>query len=641
MTHQLETVNDPADLRTLSVPELVQLSREIRDMLISTVAKNGGHLAPSLGAVELTLALHFVFDTPKDKLIWDVGHQTYVHKIITGRRDRFHTIRQFKGLSGFIKPEESVYDTFAVGHASTAISAGLGMAAARDLAGDDYRVVSIVGDGALTGGLAFEGLNNAGGLKTDFIVVLNDNEMSISRNVGAIARYLTDIITNPVYNRIKRDIWELTGRMAAFGQGVRSLVSRLDEGIKALLVPGLLFERLGFRYIGPVDGHNLARLIYVLHQVRKMKGPIFVHILTRKGKGYRFAEQDASRFHGLSAFDPKTGSCASTGLSSYTDIFGKALVELGHQNPKIVAITAAMALGTGLDHFAHCFPERFFDVGIAEAHAATFAAGLARQGYRPVVAVYSTFSQRCYDQIIHDIGLQRLPVVFALDRAGLVGEDGPTHHGNFDLTFLRSVPGLVIMAPADENELRHMLRTALNYSLGPVAIRFPREAITGTERQEPFRLLPIGTSEIVRSGQDFVILAVGTMVHCALKAADLLQTRQISVQVVNVRYIKPLDAAMLSDVFSHFDYVVTLEENTLEGGYGGAVAEFICDHAITDAHLIRMGLPDQFIEHGKKSILLEHLGLVPDAIAEKLLNLIPIHSLKKLTPIKEFITHSS
>ncbi len=610
----LRRINSPADLRTLDIPELRQLAKELRQFIVSTVSCTGGHLAPSLGVVELTLALHYVFDTPRDKIIWDVGHQAYPHKIITGRRDQFATLRQWGGISGFPRREESPYDVFGTGHASTSISAALGVACARDLAGEDYAVVAVIGDGSLSGGLAFEGLNNAGALKRDLLVILNDNRMCISRNVGALAEYLTQLITAPAYNVLKRDIWELTGKLSHLGGHIRTAVRRLEEGLKAVIVPGLLFERLGFRYFGPIDGHNIALLVRILHEVRNLKGPIFLHVLTTKGKGYQPAEKDAPRFHGLGPFSVPTGETAKASTHrTYTEVFGQTMVEIAAKRPDVVGITAAMELGTGLCRLHEAFPERFFDVGIAEAHAVTFAGGLATQGIKPVVAIYSTFLQRAYDQIVHDIALQKLPVVFALDRGGLVGDDGPTHHGAFDLSYLRSIPNLVVAAPKDENELRHLLWTAVAHD-GPIAVRYPRGEGVGVPVDGEPVLLPIGVSECLRSGQDLAFLAVGPLVYRCLEVAEQFAKLGISCTVVNARFIKPLDEFMLKQVAERHHLLVTVEDNTVVGGFGSAVGEWLADHGYAHVRLLRLGLPDRFVPHGTPEELFAHLGLDVEGI---------------------------
>ena len=613
----LKTVSSPKDIRKLGIPDLVKLAGEVRNVIISVVSKNGGHLAPSLGTVELTLALHYVFDAPQDKIIWDVGHQTYTHKIITGRRREFETLGQYQGLAKFPKKNESPYDAYGTGHASTSISSALGMVCARDLAGDTYSVIAVVGDGALSGGLAFEGLNNAGELGKNIIVILNDNEMSISKNVGSLSRYMTNLISAPLYNRLKSDIWQLTGKLSKVGKRIQTIVHRIDEGMKGLIVPGMFFEELGFRYFGPIDGHNLTQLIRTLKQIRTLTGPIFVHVLTKKGKGYKFAEDDAPRFHGVSPFERMTGAVRSKStVPSYTEVFGRALVRLGEEDPRIIAITAAMSEGTGLRSFSRRFPNRFYDVGIAEQHAVTFAAGFAARGYRPVAAIYSTFLQRAYDQVVHDVALQKLPVVFALDRAGLVGEDGPTHHGTFDLSYLRHVPNLVIMAPKDENELQHMLKTALVYEDGPSVLRYPRGRGVGGALDSDFQSLPIGTSEVLQEGQDAYILAIGAMVVPSLEAARMLAAEGYSIGVVNMRFVKPLDMACIENVCHKTKHIHTVEENVLTGGFGTAVLEYALEAGFSNVSIKRHGLPDQFIDHGSRSVLLHMLGMDPEGIAQ-------------------------
>ncbi len=621
MASILDKLNSPLDLRRLSIPELVILSQEIRERIISVVSQHGGHLAPSLGAVELAISLHYVFDTPRDKVIWDVGHQAYAHKILTGRRDAFQTLRQCGGISGFCKRSESEYDVFDAGHASTSISSALGIACARDLAGENFKVVAVIGDGSMTGGLAFEGLNNAGALGQDLIVVLNDNTMSISKNVGAISTYLTDLLTNPLYNRLKVDIWELTGKLAKVGRRIRTLVGRLDESVKSLLVPGMVFEALGFRYFGPIDGHNHTQLIKTLKQIKDLKGPILLHVLTTKGKGYKFAEEDASKFHGIGAFEKLNGTVSSTKkTASYTEIFGKTMVELGGREKKLVAITAAMSIGTGLTPFGERFPDRFFDVGIAEQHAVTFAAGLACQGYRPVAAIYSTFLQRAFDQIVHDVALQGLPVVFAIDRGGVVGEDGPTHHGILDLSMLRQIPNMIVMAPKDEDELRHMLKTAIHHKGGPVAVRYPRGSGIGVALSSRLRRLQVGSWEVLRQGEQAAVLAVGSMVHPALKAARILSQKSVEVGVINCRFVKPLDEMVMREVADRYKHLVTVEENILAGGFGAAVLEFLEAQGLIEKVMIaRMGLPDRFIEHGSRTEILFRLGLDEQGIASRVL----------------------
>ncbi len=618
----LDTIDFPKDLKNIDLQAMEKLAGELRKFVIETVSQTGGHLAPSLGVVELTLALHYVFDTPKDKLVWDVGHQAYVHKILTGRKDRFHTLRQYQGISGFPRIDESEYDCFGVGHASTAISAALGLAASRDLNKEDYKVVAIVGDGALTGGIAFEGLNNTGAAKRDLIVVLNDNRMSISPNVGALSKCFTQVITGYWYNKIKKDIWELTGKLPKGSSFVRDIVHRIEEGLKSMVVPGHIFEELGFRYFGPIDGHDLNVLIKIFTEIKKLNGPILVHCITKKGKGYKYAEEDATKFHGLGSFCPETGNSQKKKNPSYTEIFGKTLVQLAEKDPKIVGVTAAMADGTGLIHLAKRFPDRFFDVGIAEQHAVTFAAALALNGLKPVVAIYSTFLQRAFDQVIHDVALQKIPVVFALDRGGLVGEDGPTHHGNFDLSYLRLIPNLVLMAPMDENELRDMMWTAFQYKDGPIAFRYPRGAGPGVSLRKTFEEIPIGKSHIVREGKDAAMLAVGDMVIPSVQIAKKLEERGISVRVVNGRFIKPLDKEMIQDIADRFPVMVTIENNTVIGGFGSGVAEILSEYKDKNIVFHRFGLPDRFITHGNRCDLINEIGMDEETLAQRIEDLV-------------------
>ncbi|MBN1560961.1 1-deoxy-D-xylulose-5-phosphate synthase [candidate division KSB1 bacterium] len=619
MESLLSQVDSPADIRAFDVPMLARLAKELREFIISTVANTGGHLAPSLGVIELTIVLHYIFDTPRDKIIWDVGHQTYAHKILTGRRDLFPTIRQYKGLSGFPNRAESEYDAFGVGHASTSISTAFGIACARDLKNEDYKVLSIIGDGALTGGLAYEGLNNAGASNRDIVVILNDNSMSISPNVGAISKYLTSIIANPLYNRIKNDVWDMTGKLDNMGPLIRRIIRRIEESLKAFITPGILFERLGFRYLGPVDGHNIAGLIHLFREVKKFKGPVLVHLLTKKGKGYAPAEKNASIFHGLGRFDRMTGAlCTKESTPTYTQVFGQSIIELAKADEKIIAITAAMQLGTGLSRFAELFPQRFFDVGIAEGHAVSFAAGLASQGLKPVCAIYSSFLQRAYDMIIHDVALQRLPVVFAIDRAGLVGDDGPTHHGAFDIAFLRAIPNMTIMAPKDEQELRHMLYTALQFRDGPVAIRYPRGLGQGVGLASQYEKLPMGVAEVVQQGRDIAIIALGPLLHQARAAAAVLREKYgLVVTLVNARFAKSIDTEMLTRVAKKHTLVLTIEDGVLQGGFGSEVAAFYTDRRYRHIELHCLGIADSFVEHGKPSILYELCGLSRDGILQK------------------------
>ena len=628
MSRWLEQINSPEDLKKISIENLKELAEEIREKIITVVSKNGGHLAPSLGVVELTLALHYVFSSPKDKIIWDVGHQCYAHKLLTGRKDRFETLRRYEGISGFPKKSESEHDIFDVGHASTSISAALGMACARDQKKENFSVIAVVGDGALTGGLSFEGLNNSGALGKNLIVVLNDNKMSISKNVGAVSKYLTDLLTDEKYNKLKAEVWELVGRFKRRDK-IRAAVVKVEEGIKGFLVPGILFEKLGFRYFGPLDGHDIGGLVKTLEHLKTLNGPILLHILTQKGRGYKFAEEDAPRFHGIGAFDKVTGnSNGQAGKTTYTDVLGHTLIKLAQNDEKIVAITAAMTLGTGLADFATFFPKRFYDVGIAEQHGATFACGLASQGLKPVFVVYSTFLQRAFDQIIHDIALQNLPVVLAIDRAGLVGEDGPTHHGAFDISYLRQIPNWVVMAPKDGNELKNMLYTAVEWQNGPVAIRYPRAPIPDDPKsvsvKDDFTEIEMGSWERLREGKDLAILAIGSMVYPALEASEQLGKEGINVEVVNARFVKPLDEEMLLSILKKFDKIITVEENALLGGFGSGILEFAEAHGINNVLIRRMGIPDKFIEHGPRNKLLSILGLDKDGIVKMVKNVLKL-----------------
>jgi 1-deoxy-D-xylulose-5-phosphate synthase len=615
---RLDEVNVPADIRKLSPPELKSLCADVRNFLIDVVSKTGGHLGAGLGAVELAVALHYVFDTPYDKLVWDVGHQAYPHKILTGRKAQLHTIRQYGGLSGFLKRSESEYDTFGAGHASTAISAALGMVAARERTGEKYQVVAIVGDGSMTGGMVYEGMNNAGIMKKNMIVVLNDNNMSIAPNVWAISNYFTQLISNPSYNRFKSNVYNLTGKLDVWGDRLRHVASRLEEGIKVVITPGMLFEALGFRYFGPINGHNVSQLVKIFQHVKNYPGPILVHVNTQKGKGYKPAEADVQRLHGVTPFDKITGVSPKKpeAAPAYTKVFGAALVELAKQNSRIVGITAAMPDGAGLDQLQQALPDRFYDVGIAEQHAVTFAAGLATQGCIPVAAIYSSFLQRAMDQIIHDVALQHLHVVFVLDRAGLVGADGPTHHGAFDLTYLRLIPGMVVMAPKDENELRDMLYTAIMYEKGPIAMRYPRGNGLGVPLKSAFDVIPIGKGETLRAGHDVALIAIGSMVTHAMMAAELLEKQQIFSEVVNLRFVKPLDGELLDRLAEKFAYIVTLEDNVVTGGMGSAVAEHYASKGTTTVRLKIHGIPDRFIDHGTPAELYRDLALDPQGIAE-------------------------
>lgn len=615
----LSKVNYPSDIKQMNVTELKELCKDLREYLVDTISEIGGHFGGGLGAVELTVAIHKVFNTPHDLVVWDTGHQAYPHKILTGRKEALKKIRKLNGISGFLKRNESEYDAFGAGHATTSISAALGMAVARDLNNEPNRkVIAVIGDGAMTGGMAYEAMNNSGILKSDLIVVLNDNRMSIAPNVWQISNYFTEMIAHPEYNKFKGQIWDLTGKLDHFGDRLRRIASRLESGIKAVVTPGMLFEALGFRYFGPVNGHNLYQLLKIFEHVKGLKGPILIHAVTEKGKGYKPAEDHSQQWHASTPFDKLTGKLIKKGgsLPSYTKIFGEALVEIVKSNPKVVGITGAMPDGTGLDQLQEYCPKNYFDVGIAEEHGVTFAAGLATQGIIPVVAVYSTFLQRGFDQIIHDIALQKLHVVFVMDRAGLVGADGPTHHGVFDLSYLRMIPGMVIMAPKDEAELRNMLYTAVEYKQGPIALRYPRGSALGVEVKEGFTALEIGKAEKLIEGDDVALLALGSMVNYSVKAAATLREQGINCEVINMRFAKPLDTDMLDYVASKFSKIITLEENNLPGGFGSGVAEyFISKNYKNDLSFI--GIPDKFVEHGTQEELHHLLGIDPAGIVER------------------------
>lgn len=612
----LNRIENPEDVKKLTVRELEQLASELRHFIIDTVSQNGGHLAPNLGTVELTLALYSVFSFPTDKLVWDVGHQAYSHKILTGRRDAFSTLRKKGGITGFPNRFESAYDAFGVGHASTSISAALGMALARDAKGEKNQVIAVIGDGALTGGESFEALNNAGDLGTKLIVILNDNEMSIDANVGAMSEYLSRIRIAPQYARAKRDMGSLLMSIPHIGDKVYKTASHLKDGVRSVLVPGSLFEEMGFHYIGPLDGHNIALMEEVFKSAKEMEGPVLIHIHTVKGKGYQPAEQAPEKFHGVGCFDPSTGKSAKKAgcAPSYTSVFSQALIELAKDRPDILAITAAMPSGTGLKAFGKAYPKRFFDVGIAEEHAMTLAAGMAAGGMHPVIALYSTFAQRAYDQLIHDVCLQNLPVTLCLDRAGLVGEDGPTHHGVFDLSYLRQMPNMCVMAPKDEEELRHMLATAIAIP-GPAAVRYPRGAGLGVALTDSFEKLPVGKAEVLQEKGEIAFLAVGTMVEQVKEAAAILAEEGIESTVVNMRFIKPLDTALIDAMAKTKKLIITAEENVLAGGFGSAVAEYLADSG-QQVPLVRFGIPDRFIEQGTRKELLSLCGLQPEQMAE-------------------------
>ncbi len=608
MSEILNQENPLAALKELPEAELPQLAEDLREVIVKTVAETGGHLASSLGVVELTIALHRVFDSPTDKIVWDVGHQAYAHKLLTGRYARFSTLRQLNGLSGFPKREESPHDCFDVGHSSTSIAAALGMATARDAKGGNEKVVAIIGDGSLTAGLAFESLNQAGHLKKDLLVILNDNEMSISPNVGALSSFFSRQLTSDFFVRLKRETETFLDSVPKIGKDLRRLAKKAEEAVKGFLTPGMLFEAFDFDYVGPIDGHKLDELIQTLENITHMDGPVLMHVVTKKGKGYPPAEENPHIYHGVGPFDPVTGKVKKgrSGPPSYTSVFGKTLTELAEEDDRIVAITAAMPEGTGLISFAERFPERFFDVGIAEQHAVTFAAGMATRGLKPVIAVYSTFLQRAYDNVVLDVCLQKLPVTFALDRGGLVGADGPTHHGVFDFSYLRHIPNLVFMVPRDENCLRHAMATALAFD-GPFAYRYPRGSGTGVALEKP-RTVTIGKGEKLREGKDGVIFAVGSMVVDALAAAEILAGDGHDLAVVDPIFLKPLDKELLVAEAARTGFVVTIEENALQGGFGSAVLELFCDEGL-NVPVTRIGLPDRFIEQGSQAELRARCGL--------------------------------
>ena len=612
----LPKVNDPADIRKLSLAELNRLAEEIRTLIIHTIAETGGHLASSLGTVELTLALHYVFNTPEDKLIWDVGHQSYAHKIVTGRKDQFNTLRRSGGLSGFPKREESVYDAFNTGHSGTSIAAAAGFAEAQCLKGGRAKSIAVIGDGSMTTGMAFEGLNWTGDRDKDLIIVLNDNEMSISPNVGAMSSYLNRIMTGDRVTKLKAELKSFLKSIPSIGEQIFKFSKQIEESLKTFVVPGALFEELGFTYIGPLEGHRLDYLIKNFENVKKMKGPVLVHVITQKGRGYKFAEENSPTYHGIAPFDVETGQTlpSSSKAPSYTDIFGRTLIEMAAENPRIVAITAAMCEGTGLEKFRQEFPRRFYDVGIAEQLAVTFAAGLAIESFLPVVAIYSTFLQRAYDQILHDVCLQKLPVIFAVDRAGFVGEDGSTHQGLFDLSYLRNLPHLIMMAPKDENELRRMLKTAVTLK-APVSIRYPRGKGVGVPLDNTSAPLPVGRGEVLREGTDLAIIAAGCTVHPSLAAADQLAAEGIEACVINARFIKPLDADLILSTAAKMKKILTVEENVLHGGFGSAVLELLAENHVQDVDVKRLGINDEFAEHATQAELRARFGLDAAGIA--------------------------
>ena len=610
----LSTIDSPADLKKLSADKLPTLAEEIREQIINVTSNVGGHLASNLGVVELTLALHYTFDTPNDKIVWDTSNQGYTHKLITGRRDRFHTLRQLGGISGFCKREESEFDVFNAGHAGTGVSAGVGITEARDLLGQKHKVITIVGDGALTAGMTYEGLNHAGILQHNSIVVLNDNAMSISKNVGAISSYLNRTITGPFATWVKTEAKTVLQSIPGIGEQILKVAKRAKESAKGLILPGLLFEELGFRYVGPIDGHNFDQMLPILEHIGKLSGPTFLHVVTKKGLGYEPATKDPVWFHACSPFDRATGEPKKGGaIPSYTSVAIDALVRQARTDSRIVAITAAMAGGTGLDRFAKAFPSRFFDVGIAEQHAVTFAAGLASQGIRPVVGIYSTFLQRAFDQVVHDVAIQNLPVFYCIDRGGLVAEDGTTHHGAYDLSFLRQIPNMTVMAPKDENELQHMIHTGLTID-GPASVRYPRGSGLGVPLDGEMKPIPIGKGELLSSGSDIAIVAIGAGVAPALQAAQRLQSDGISVAVVNARFVKPLDAELITATASESKAMITVEDGALPGGFGSAVLECLADHDINSIRVKRIGIPDIFVDQGPQHRLREQCRITTNGI---------------------------
>jgi len=620
----LDNINSPADLKQLDRSQLPQIAEEIRKVIVEVVSRTGGHLASSLGAVELAIAIHYVFDLPEDKLIWDVGHQAYAHKLLTGRRDQFDTLRQHGGLSGFTRKSESPYDAFSTGHSSTSISAGLGIACAKKIKNESSKVIAVIGDGSMTAGLAYEGLNQAGDTHKDkdIIVILNDNDMSISQNVGALSSFLSRTFSARKLQELRKDLGAFLKWLPKIGDDVYQIAKRSEEFFKTFVTPGMLFEAFNFEYFGPIDGHRLTHLIDILSNIKHLNEPVLLHVTTKKGKGYRPAEENPVYFHGCGSFHTETGNgtCEYNAIPSYTDVFGKTMVELAARDERIIAVTAAMPEGTGLSAFAKRYPDRFFDVGIAEQHGVTFAAGLATEGLKPVVAIYSTFLQRGFDQIIHDVCLESLPVVFAIDRGGLVGEDGPTHHGLFDLAYLRSLPNMVVMAPRDENELRRMLLTAVEHT-GPIAIRYPRGRGTGVEIVDPIRPFSIGRAQVVREGRDVLLLAMGRCVTDSINASEILKKDGIAATVVNCRYVKPLDEDLLVKLAATHTRIITVEENVRQGGFGSAVLECLHDAGCTGFTLKRIGLPDAFVEHGSPDALRTKYGLDADGIVRSTLEM--------------------
>ncbi len=620
----LEDINSPQDLKKIPRKDLPVLASEIRQMIIDVVSKNGGHLAPSLGAVELAIAIHYVFNAPEDKIIWDVGHQSYAHKLLTGRRKQFHTLRQYDGICGFTRMSESPYDAFSTGHSSTSISAGLGIACAKRLKNDNSKVIAVIGDGSMTAGMAYEGLNQAGDINKNILVILNDNDMSIAHNVGAVSSLLSRTFSSKYLQDFKKEVGDFLKSLPKFGDDIYQIAKRSKESFKTFITPGMLFEAFNFEYFGPINGHNLDHLIDILNNVKCLREPVLLHVTTKKGKGYPPSEKNPVHFHGVGCFNADTGESIDKdcSLPTYTQVFGRTLVKMASTDDRIIAVTAAMPEGTGLSDFAHTYPDRFFDVGIAEQHAVTFAAGLATEGFRPVVAIYSTFLQRAYDQILHDVCIEKIPVIFAVDRGGIVGEDGATHNGVFDLSYLRSLPNMVVMAPKDENELCKMLWTAVDHN-GPIAIRYPRGAAEGVASENNTIPIPIGKGEVLKNGDDLVIFAIGRTVNDALSAHAVLKEQGISATVVNCRFVKPLDMDLIGALSKKIPRLITVEENVCQGGFGSAVLEGLSHQGITGFQLKCIGLPDTFIEHGSQDFLRSKYGIDAPAIvnaAKRLMN---------------------
>ena len=620
----LEKINSPEDLKKISKNDLPLLASEIRKIIIDVVSKNGGHLAPSLGAVELAIAIHYVFNAPDDKIIWDVGHQSYAHKLLTGRRERFHTLRQYDGICGFTRMSESPYDAFSTGHSSTSISAGLGIACAKRLKNDNSKVIAVIGDGSMTAGLAYEGLNQAGDINKNILVILNDNDMSIAHNVGAVSSLLSRTFSAKYLQDFKKEVGDFLKSLPKFGDDIYQFAKRSKESFKTFITPGMLFEAFNFEYFGPINGHKLDHLIDILNNVKLLNEPVLLHVTTTKGKGYPPSEKNPVYFHGVGCFDADTGESIKEEctIPTYTHVFGQTLLKMASEDPRIIAVTAAMPEGTGLSDFAHAYPDRFFDVGIAEQHAVTFAAGLATEGFRPVVAIYSTFLQRAYDQILHDVCIEAIPVIFAVDRGGIVGEDGATHNGVFDLSYLRSLPNMVVMAPKDENELCRMLTTAIAHN-GPIAIRYPRGTAEGKKMENRDIPIPIGKGEVLTKGDDVVIFAIGRSVNEALSAHAMLKEHNISATVVNCRFVKPLDAELIGTLSRKIPRIITIEENVRQGGFGSAILEYLADQEITGFRLKCIGIADTFVEHGTQEFLRSKYCVDASAIfnaAKKLMN---------------------